>query len=44
MPKTICKTTDKDSVVKKQQNPKFICKKCKNEAAKEKHLCKPEKK
>lgn len=43
MSKTLCKTTDKDKLQKKQHNPQFVCKKCKNTASKEKYICKPEK-
>jgi len=43
MSKTLCKTSDSEKWVKKQENPKFECKRCGKKANKEKHLCKPEK-
>lgn len=39
MPKKKCKTKD----AKIPEKPEYFCKKCGNEAEKEKHLCKPRK-
>jgi len=41
MSKTLCKTSDKDKLQKKQQEPLYKCKKCERMANKEKYVCKP---
>jgi hypothetical protein len=43
MPKTICKTTDKEKLAKKQAEPNYQCKKCGEKASKAKYVCRPEK-
>jgi hypothetical protein len=43
MSKTLCKTSDPEKRARKQEDPRFECKRCGKKAKKEKHLCKPQK-
>jgi hypothetical protein len=43
MTKTMCQKSKKKRDKVSMKEAKFICKKCKSTAHKEKHLCKPEK-
>ena len=41
MSKTMCEMNDDKKAEKQEKGVRFRCKKCGNEAHKEKHLCKP---